>query len=158
MGNRYCILLLTLILMISGCDRWPDTGNLKITVTYSEAVLDNGTVSWIQVPADASAKLFDKDAICLGFKDARMGIGYIEDDLVLNKFSQGTDEKGVIELIGLPAGEYFLTLNTGWDLATYTEKSIEIIDGETLELVKNFTADREYYEKLEPWDYEIPDN
>ena len=158
MGNRYCISFLTMILMLSSCDRWPDTGNLKITVTYSEAVIDNGTISWIQVPAGASAKLFDKDAICLGFKDARMGIGYIGDDLVLNKFSQATDEKGEIVFIGLPAGEYFLTLTTGWALAKYTEKSIEVIDGETLELVKNFTEDREYYEKLEPWDYETPDN
>jgi hypothetical protein len=158
MENRFCISLLTLILMLSSCSRWPDTGNLRITVTYPEAVLEGGTISWIPVPADgASAKLFEKNATCLGFKNARMGIGHIGDDIVIYKFKQVSDEKGEIVFNGLPVGEYFLTL-TAWDLSKYSEKRIEIIDGETLELVKNFTEDHQFYEKLEPWDYEVPNN
>ncbi len=158
MKDRYCISFLTVFLMLSSCSRWPDTGNLRIIVTYPEVVFEGGTISWKPVPAEgASAKLFDKNATCLGFKNARMGIGHIGDDIVIYKFKQISDEKGEIIFNGLPVGEYFLTL-TAWDLSKYTEKYIEIIDGKTLELEKNFTEDLQFYEKLEPWDYEVPPN
>jgi hypothetical protein len=42
-------------------------------------------------------------------------------------------------------------------LTKYTEKYIELIGGDTLKLMKKFTPDGAYHNKLEPWDHEVPD-
>jgi len=55
----------------------------------------------------------------------------------------------------LMPGEYLLIVCT-MKLYRYSERYIEVGDGDTLKLTKNFTPDLGYIDELEPWDHQIP--
>jgi hypothetical protein len=57
----------------------------------------------------------------------------------------------------VPKGQYYLVVFAR-QLTKYTEKYIEVSGGDTLKLVKNFTIDGAYHNKLEPWDHVVPAN
>jgi len=60
-------------------------------------------------------------------------------------------------VVGLiPAEGYYLVIFAR-QLTKYTEKYIELIGGDTLKLMKKFTPDGAYHNKLEPWDHEVLD-
>jgi hypothetical protein len=153
------VLCATLLLTSSQCDKSdPPNGNLNLTVTYPEAVVENGSISWIQVPANgAEARLYDKDAICKGYKDAMLDIVWIGDDYTTSKYMLVSNEEGKVVFDDIPAGEYFLIVYAG-QLYKYTEKYIEVVGGDTLMLAKDFTASLTFFKDLEPWDYEMPTN
>ena len=161
MGYRYGIpLLLTMTLILTGCEKDPDPkGHLKLIVTYPEAVvIPDQQTYFIQVPADgAEARLYDKDAQCWGIRDARIDVAWIEGKPVGSKYAQFSNEKGVVVFNDIPAGEYYLVVFAR-QLTKYTEKYIELMGGDTLRLTKNFTDDLGYFNDLEPWDYEVPEN
>jgi len=136
----------------------PPNGHIILTVTYPEAVVENGSISWIQVPANgAEARLYDKDAICLGYKDAMLNIVKIGDHYVTSEYLVVSNEKGEILFKDIPSGEYFLIVFAR-QLYKYSEKYIEVTGGDTLKLEKDFTASLTFFEDLEPWDYEMPTN
>jgi hypothetical protein len=120
-----------MILILSGCEKEPLVGHLKLTVTYPEAVYENGTKYWIDVP---------------GIDGNPIGADYV-------KIS---NEKGEALFTDIPIGEYYLIVFSG-EITKYTEKYIKIDGGDTLNLAKNFTPDLAYFNNLEPWDYEVPD-
>lgn len=154
------VLCITILLTSSECRKEPVPliGHLKLTVTYPEAVVENGMLYFIQVPGvGAEVSLYDKDAICKGYKDAMLGIAWLTDKYVSPEYKQWSNEKGEVLFKDIPVGEYFLIVYARqW--SKYTEKYIEVIGGDTLKLTKNFTSDLAFYEDLEPWDYEVPAN
>jgi hypothetical protein len=127
-------------------------------VTYPEAVVENGTITFVPVPANgAQARLYDKDAICLGYKDAMLNLVKIGDEYATSKYLIISNENGEILFKDIPSGEYFLIVYAG-QLYRYSEKYIEVNGGDTLKLVKDFSASLSFYKDLEPWDYESPTN
>ncbi len=160
MGYRFCILfLLTMNLILSGCEEESDpNGHLKLSVTYPEAVVENGTISWIQVPADgAEARLYEKDAICLGYKDAMLNLVKIGDHYATSEYQLVSNEQGEVLFCDIPSGEYFLIVYAR-QISKYTEKYIEVHGGDTLKLKKDFTPEGSFFKDLEPWDYVMPEN
>jgi len=131
---------------------------MKLTVTYPEAVkdVDGRLVGFRQVPAaGAVARLYNKDAICKGYLDAKLDLAYIGDKPIISKYEHRTNEEGEISFNNIKAGEYFLILYAS-QLYKYTEKYIEVPLGDTLRLKKDFTASLSFFKGLEPWDYEVP--
>ncbi len=162
MGYRYSIsFILTIMLIFSGCkkDTDPLIGHLKLMVTYPEAVVTPDQPTYfIQVPGvGAVARLYDKDAECLGYKDAGLGRAKIGDELAPWKYVVSSNERGEILFENIEAGEFYLTVYAR-QLYKYTQKYIKVNSGDTLKLAKDFTVDGAYFEDLEPWDYEVPVN
>lgn len=154
------ILCAIILLTCSDCNNEPDPliGNVKLTVTYPEAAVENGSVYFIQVPgAGAEARLYDKDARCLGYKDAGFGIAYIGENSVHSQYVLLANEKGEILFKDIQSGEYYLTIYAR-EISKYTQKYIEVTIGDTLKLIKDFTSSLTFFEDLEPWDYEMPTN
>ena len=154
------VLCLLILLTGFGCEKSdPPNGHLKITVTYPEAVVvPNQPTYFIPVPADgAVARLYDKDAICLGYKDALLNLVKIGDDYATSLYKQGVNEKGEILFNDIPAGEYYLIVYAR-QLYKHTEKYIEVTGGDTLKLSKDFTPEGSFFKDLEPWDYIMPVN
>jgi len=146
-----------IILTGSGCEKEPPCGHIKLSVTYPEAVvIPDQPLSFIQVPASgAEVRLYDKDAICLGYKDALLNLVRIDDQYATSEYLLVSNEKGEVLFTDIPAGEYFLIVFAR-QLYKYTEKYIEVSGGDTLKLTKNFTADLAFSNDLEPWDYVMP--
>ena len=152
------VLCFIILLTTFECDNEadPPIGHLKLTVTYPEAVVENDSLYFIQVPGvGAVARLYDKDARCNGYLDARVGVAWIGDKAAVWKYVQLSNETGEILFNDIPAGEYYLLVYAR-QLSKYTEKYIEVKGGDTLELAKDFTASGTFYEDLEPWDYVMP--
>lgn len=146
-----------IILTGSGCEKEPPCGHFKLSVTYPEAVvIPDQPLSFIRVPASgAEVRLYDKDAICLGYKDAMLNLVKIGDDYATSEYLLLSNEKGEVLFTDIPAGEYFLIVFAR-QLYKYTEKYIEVTDGDTLILVKDFTPELAFSNDLEPWDYVVP--
>ena len=154
------VLCVAILLTSSQCDNEadPPNGHLKLTVTYPEAVVENDSLYFIQVPGvGAIARLYDKDARCKGYLDAKLDIAFIGDQPVISIYEQLSNEMGEVLFKDIPAGEYYLVVYAR-QLYKYTEKYIEVNSGDTLKLTKNFTDDLTFYEDLEPWDHEVPSN
>ncbi len=146
-----------MILILSGCEKEPFVGHLKLTVTYPEAVVDDGTISFVPVPGNgAGVCLYDKESRCLGYRDAMLDIAWLEDKYVSPKYKLISNEAGEVLFKNIPTGEYYLVVFAG-QLAKYSEKNILVLSGDTLMLSKKFTADIAINKDLEPWDYEVPD-
>jgi hypothetical protein len=152
------VLCTTLLLTSSQCDNEvvPTDGHLKLTVSYPELVVENDTFYFIQVPGvGAEARLYDKDAKCDGYRDAKIDVAWIGNDATYAKYTQVINEIGEALFNDIPADEYYLVIFTGqW--YRYTEKYIKVNGGDTLNLTKDFTADLTFDKSLEPWDYVIP--
>ena len=99
--------------------------------------------------------MYDKGAVCLGYKDAMLNLVKIDDEYATSIYMQISNELGIISFNDIPAGEYLLIIYAE-QLNRYTEKNIEIVGGDTLALSKKFTYDIALSGGLEPWDYEIP--
>ena len=152
------VLCFIILLTSSECDNEadPPIGHLKLTVTYPEAVVENDSLYFIQVPGvGAEVRLYDKDAQCTGYRDAKIDVAWIEGKPVGSKYVQLSNEMGEILFNDIPAGEYYLVVYAR-QLSKYTEKYIEVNGGDTLKLTKNFTDDLTFYEDLEPWDHKVP--
>jgi len=66
------------LLTSTGCEKESPFGHLKVTVNYPEAVVvpDQPTY-FITVPGvGAEVRLYDKDAHCLGIRDARIDVAW----------------------------------------------------------------------------------
>lgn len=161
MRHLYLAALCVIILLSSSqCDKEivPLNGHLKLTITYPEAVLENDSFYYIQVPGvGASARLYDKDAICLGYKDAMLNLVRIDDHYATSEYKLLSNEKGKVLFRDIPAGKYFLIVYVR-QRSTYTEKYIELNGGDTLKLSKVFSPNASFVEDLEPWDYVMPVN
>jgi hypothetical protein len=153
----FIVLCIAILSTSSQCNKAdPPNGHLKLSVTYPEAVVENGTISFVPVPGvGAEGRLYDKDAICLGYKDAMLNIVKIGDRYVTSKYLLTSNTKGEILFNDIPSGEYYLIVFAR-QLYKYTEKYIEVKGGDTLKLTKKFTPDIALSEDLEPWDYEVP--
>lgn len=153
------IICLIVVLTISQCEKVTPIGHLKVTVTYPEAiVIPDQQTYFIQVPADgAEVRLYDKDAICLGYKDAMLNLVKNNGQYETSLYAQRTNESGEILFEKIPAGEYLLIVFAG-TLYKYTEKYIEVKGGDTLKLAKDFTPAAHFTNDLEPWDYVMPTN
>ncbi len=150
------ILSLLFILSSSQCEKESPYGHLKVTVTYPEAVYENGTKYWIDVPGmGAEVRLYDPDAQCLGIRDARIDVAWIDGNPIGADYVKISNEKGEAVFTDIPTGEYYLIVFSG-EITKYTEKYIKIDSGDTLNLAKNFTPDLAYFNNLEPWDHEVP--
>lgn len=151
----------TIMLTSSECntDSDPLIGHMKLMVTYPEAVVTPDQPTYfIQVPGvGAEARLYDKDAECLGYKDVGLGRALIGDELAQCKYVANSNEKGEILFADIEAGEYYLTVYAR-QLYKYTQKHIAVPVGDTLKLIKDFTPSGSFFEDLEPWDYEMPSN
>jgi len=148
----------TILLTSSQCDNGADlpNGHLKLKVTYPEVIIESDTVYWIQVPGvGAEVRLYDKDAICKGYKDAMLDIVWIGDDYATSMYSLDSNEKGETLFKDIPSGEYFLIVFAR-QVSSYTEKYIEVYGGDTLKLTKVFSPNASFHEDLEPWDYIMP--
>ncbi len=154
------LLSILIILTSSHCDNEVVSpyGHLKLTVTYPEVVHEPDTFHFIPVPGVGSeARLYDKDAHCLGYRDAMIDVAWIDGKPTASKFVLKIDEGGEALFKDILAGEYYLVIYTRqW--YRYSEKYIEVKGGETLKLSKDFTCDLTFYEDLEPWDHEMPVN
>ncbi len=160
----FIIISITAFLMISECDSEseplppePTYGSLKISVTYPEPVIVNGSLEGFQqVPGEgAVVNLYqNKDARCLGYKDAAQGFAMDEETVITPKYRMWSNLDGEIFAEDVETGEYYLTIYTV-QVRKYTEKYIEITAGDTLKLKKDFTPDIAFYQDLEPWDYMI---
>jgi len=152
-----CILIL---LTSSHCDNEVVSpyGHLKLTVTYPEVVHEADTFYYVPVAGVGSeARLYDKDAYCLGYRDAMADVAWIDGKPTGSIYALNVDDKGEALFKDIPAGDYYLVIYTRkW--TRYSEKYIEVIGGDTLELSKNFTASGSFDEGLEPWDYKILEN
>ncbi len=144
------------------CENEPDppenvTGNLKISITYPEAVIENNElVGYAPVPGDgAVARLYDAEAECIGYLDAKLDIAFIGDQPVISQYQDISNSRGEIIFRSIKAGRYYLIIFSG-KLYRYTEKYIEIPSGDTLHLHKEFTIMSNYSEDLEPWDATMP--
>lgn len=153
------IICLIVVLTSSQCEKETPIGHLKVTVTYPEAVvIPDQQTYFIQAPADgAEVRLYDIDAICLGYKDAMLNLVKIEGQYETSLYAQRTNEKGEILFENIPTGEYFLIVFAR-ELYKYTEKYIEVKGGDTLKLSKDFTPAAQFTNDLEPWDYVMPVN
>jgi len=154
------ILCAAILSMSSQCENEAvsQNGHLKLTVMYPEVIIESDTVYWIQVPGvGAEVRLYDKDAICLGYKDAKLNLVMIGDEYSMSDYLLVTDENGEVLFKDIPAEEYFLIVYARLR-STYTEKYIELSGGDTLKLTKIFSPSAKFYEDLEPWDYEVPVN
>lgn len=158
MKHQYLPLLsLFIMLSFTQCEKESTVGHLKVTVTYPEAVYENSTISFIPAPGvGAEVRLYDKDAQCLGIRDARIDVAWIGDDATFSIFAQDTKENEEVLFAEIPAGEYYLIVFSS-QLTKYTEKYIEVNGGDTLELTKDFTPDLAFFNDLEPWDHKVPD-
>ena len=150
-------LCIVLVFSSSRCDKGdPPNGHLKLSVTYPEAVVENGTISFVPVPGVGSGVcLYKKDASCKGYRDAMLDIAWLVDKYVSPEYKMITDQQGEVLFLDIPAGEYYLVVFAG-QLAKYTEKYIQVHVGDTLILTKKFTPDIAINKDLEPWDYEVP--
>lgn len=159
MKQKAIILLCFVFLLTSShCDNEeePTDGHFKLKVTYPELVNENGKLSIIQVPTDdAVARLYNKDAICKGFKDASLDIVWIGEENYSSLIKKRSNELGEIIFADIEAGEYFLIVYAA-QLYRYTEKYIMIPPDDTLKLNKNFSNASIYHQELEPWDYVMP--
>ena len=146
-----------IVLPGSGCEKEPTNGHIKVAVTYPEAVvIPDQPLSFIKVPANgAEVRLYDKDAICLGYTDALLNLVKIGDEYSMSEYLLVSNEKGEVLFEDIPAGEYFLIVFAR-QLYKYTEKYIEVTGGDTLILAKDFTPELAFSNDLEPWDYEVP--
>ncbi len=151
------VLCLIVLFAGSGCEKDPDpNGHLKVTVTYPDVIIESDTVYWIQVPGvGAEVRLYDKDAICLGYKDAMLNLVKIEGQYETSLYAQRTNEKGETLFKDIPSGEYYLIVYAK-QASSYTEKYIEVNGGDTLKLTKVFSPNASFHEDLEPWDYVMP--
>jgi len=152
------ILCASLFLTCSQCGKSdPPNGFLKINITYPKAVVvPNQPTYFIQVPAiGAEVRLYDKDAICLGYKDANLNLVRVGDQYATSIYRLVSNEKGEVLFEDIPAGEYFLIVFAR-KLYKYSEKYIEVTDGDTLILAKDFSPELGFSNDLEPWDYEMP--
>ena len=151
----FCLIIL---LTSSQCENNtdPPNGHVKLTVYYPEVIIESDTVYWIQVPgAGAEVRLYDKDAICLGYKDAMLNLVKIGDHYATSEYKLLSNEEGEILFNDIPSGEYFLIVYAR-QLSTYTEKYIEVHGGDTLKLTKVFSPNASFVEDLESWDYVMP--
>lgn len=157
--HNLAVLGLVFLLAIFGCENETPNGQLIVSVTYPEAVVvPNQPTYFIQVPGvGAEVRLYDKNAICLGYKDAMLNLVKIGDEYATSKFLQVANEKGDAVFEDIPAGEYFLIVYAR-QITKYSEKYIEVKSGDTLMLAKDFTDDGAYYKDLEPWDHTVPQN
>ena len=132
---------------------------MKLSVTYPEAVVVPDQLTYfIQVPGvGAEVRLYDKEAICLGYKDAMLNLVKIDGQYSTSEYQLVSDEKGEVLFSDIPAGEYFLIVYAR-QITKYTEKYIEVTGDDTLKLTKDFTDDGAYYKDLEPWDHTVPPN
>lgn len=157
--RRIVVTLLGLGIFLSNsqCDKSAATGHLKVSVTFPQAVVvPNQPVHFIQVPGvGAEVRLYNKDAVCLGYKDAMLNIVKVDGEYTTSLYNLRTNENGEVFFEHIPEGEYFLIVYAG-DLYKYSEKYIKVIGGETIALNKNFTDDGAFIMKLEPWDHEVP--
>lgn len=155
----YTVLCVIILLISSSCEKDSPVGHLKITVTYPEAVvIPDQPTYFIQVPAaGAVARMYDKAAQCLGIRDARIDVAWIDGDAVFSLYRQTTNENGEVLFNDIPVGEYYIVVFAG-ELYKYTEKYIEVISGDTLKLAKDFTPAAHFTNGLEPWDYVMPTN
>lgn len=150
---------LIVLLACYGCEKQTPYGHLRLNVTYPEAVVvpDQQTY-FIQVPGvGAEVRLYDKNAICLGYKDAMLNLVKIGDEYATSKYLEVSNEMGEVLFENIPAGEYFLIVYAR-QITKYTEKYIQVNSGDTLILSKDFTDDGAYYKDLEPWDHTVPSN
>ena len=131
----FCFVVL---LTSSQCDKESDplNGYLKLMVFYPEIIIESDTVYWKQIPGvGAEVRLYDKDAICKGYKDAMLDIVWIGDDFATSKYRLDSNEEGEILFNDIPSGKYFLIVYAR-QLSSYTEKYIEVHGGDTLKLTK----------------------
>ena len=152
------LLIILLLLTSSQCDREVVSpyGHLKLTVTYPEVVHEVDTFYFISVPGVGSeARLYDKDAYCLGYRDAMIDVAWIDGEPTGSKYVLKIDDGGEALFKDILAGEYYLVIYTRKWLR-YSEKYIEVKGRDTLKLSKDFTSDLAFYEGLEPWDYVMP--
>jgi hypothetical protein len=156
--HPYLLFFLVAYLIIS-CDRDPDPelkstiGHLKIYVTYPEVIIDsNGLYFGVRkVPGEgASAKVYNKNAVCLGYKDAQIGIAWLNEKYVTTNYYSDADEKGEIRLYNIQKGEYNIVLYSS-ELQRYSDTVVEVHTGDTLELSKDFTRYGRYVRAWEPW-------
>lgn len=134
----------------------PPNGHLKLAVTYPEAVVENDTIYWIQVPGvGAEVRLYDGEARCDGYRDAKIDVAWIGNDATYSLYTKVSNEEGEVIFKDIPAGEYYLIVYAG-KLYKYSEKYIELIGGDTLSLSKDFSPELAFVKDLEPWDYEMP--
>lgn len=159
--KSYNIAALVLIILLgsNGCDEESPYGLIKLSVTYPEAVVvpDQQTY-FIQVPGvGAEVRLYDNEAICLGYKDAMLNLVKIGDEYATSKYLLLTNEMGEVLFEDIPAGEYFLIVYAR-QITKYSQKYIKVDSGDTLILTKDFTDDGAYYKDLEPWDHTVPPN
>ena len=153
-----CVIIL---LSSSQCDTEvdppPQFGHVKLTVTYPEPVIINGSLEGFAPAPGVGAEvwLYDGDAICRGYRDVRAGgHAWIGLELAPVLYTQQSNEQGEILFTNIPEGKYFLLIYAR-QLYKYTEKYFEVNGGDTLKLVKDFTPSATFYEDLEPWDYEM---
>ena len=102
----FIIISITAFLMISECDSEseplppePTYGSLKISVTYPEPVIVNGSLEGFQqVPGEgAVVNLYqNKDARCLGYKDAAQGFAMDEETVITPKYRMWSNLDGEI--------------------------------------------------------------
>jgi len=152
------LLSILILLTSSHCDNEVVSpyGHLKLTVTYPEVVHEADTFYYVPVPGVGSeARLYDKDAQCLGYRDAKLDVAWVDDKAVASKYTKLSNETGEALFKDIPSGEYYLVVFTRKWLR-YSEKYIEVKGGDTLRLSKDFTSDLAFYEGLEPWDYIMP--
>jgi len=106
-------LCIAILLISSQCDNEtdPPIGHLKLTVTYPEAVVVPDQLTyWIQVPGvGAEARLYDKDARCLGYKDAGFGIAYIGANSITSLYISHANENGEILFEDIEPWDYVMT-------------------------------------------------
>ena len=165
--KRHSLFLITTFILLTSadCENEPEPeplvssiGNLKITITYPEAVIENGEkVGYIHVPGvGAEVSLFNNNHVkCLGYKDATLGRVLDGEVLVQPKYTICANESGEIMFQYIQAGEYYL-LVVARDLYRYSEKYINVTVGDTLELIKDFSYSGSFFKDLEPWDYDMP--
>ena len=154
----FTVLCVTILLTSSQCDNEvvPPYGYLKLTVTYPEIIIESDTVYWISVTGvGAEVRLYDQDAICLGYKDAMLNLVKIGGEYAMSEYQLVSNEKGEVLFSDIPSGKYFLIVFAR-KLDRYTEKYIEVRGGDTLKLTKVFTPDSRFLNGLEPWDYVMP--
>jgi len=152
------LLSISLLLTSSQCDKEVVStyGHLKLAVTYPEVVHEADTFYYVPTPGvGAEVRLYDKEAVCLGYKDAMLNLVKIGGQYSTSMYLLVSNEKGEVLFTDIPIGEYYLIVFAR-QLSKYTEKYIEVNGGDTLKLVKNFTPDLTYWENLEPWDHEVP--
>jgi hypothetical protein len=160
---RHLIFLIGITGVLVSCDHdskiTPEStiGHFVIQFTYPKEEWDSeGNLIWVPIPGEGVvANLFHKEAICLGYKDASIGIAKLNGEYVHPKYRLESNDKGLACFNNIQAGQYFLVVFTSqWN--RYSEKYIDVPLGDTLFLRKDFTPEMYYDLKNEPWDYTIP--